>query len=115
MAKHYEEVNQEFQQGEQTEVFEETIVIEVVEEIEIVEAMNPIEFVKATLKIVEKKRAAFNKLEQDVELKIEEAKAKAEKAYAVKLAKAESELEAALENFRNAAAVIRNGPIGDTL
>lgn len=70
---------------------------------------NAVDVVKASLRVVEQKRAAFNRVSKQADDKINEAKAKAEKAWADKIEKAEKELNEALEAFRAAADVFKNG------
>ena len=65
--------------------------------------------VKAALKAVEQKRAIKNRIEKLSETKIAEAKARAEKAYADKLATAETDLEAALATLDATYAAFKNG------
>lgn len=67
--------------------------------------------VKAALKAVEQKRATFNRLEKLAETKIAEAKERAEKAYAEKLANADAELTAALAALDNTYAAFKNGGV----
>ena len=70
---------------------------------------SPVETVKASLKVVEQKRAILNRLEKAAATKIQEAKDRVEKAYNEKIETASSELEKALEDFRAAADIFKNG------
>lgn len=71
--------------------------------------LSPVETVKASLKVVEQKRAILNRLEKAAATKIQEAKDRVEKAYNEKIEAASVELEAALETFRAAADIFKNG------
>ncbi len=73
--------------------------------------LSPVETVKASLKVVEQKRAILNRLEKAAATKIQEAKDRVEKAYNEKIEAASAELEAALETFRAAADIFKNGGV----